>query len=281
MSFEKAMLLGAIAGGTIFLGLPLGRLRGLSARARAAAAIFAAGILTFLLVEVAGHAMETVEEALTAAHDGAGSWGRFVGFAAMLVIGLAAGLLSLGAIEGRWLRRPPPAAGGSDASALASPALAGVAGAVPSPLRLATIIAAAIGLHNFSAGLAIGVAAQSGEVALATVLIVGFALHNATEGFAIVGPLDSRIRPSWGWLGAMGLLAGGPTVLGTAIGYSVDSEALSLAFLALAAGGILYVVLEIWAGARRKVSPVVATGAVAAGFLVAWASELVVAYAGV
>ena len=44
-------------------------------------------------------------------------------------------------------------------------------------------IAAAIGLHNFAEGLAIGVSASTGDIALATVLIIGFALHNATEGF--------------------------------------------------------------------------------------------------
>ena len=51
------------------------------------------------------------------------------------------------------------------------------------------LIAVAIGVHNFSEGLAIGVAARSGEIALAGTLIAGFALHNATEGFGIVGPL--------------------------------------------------------------------------------------------
>ena len=65
------------------------------------------------------------------------------------------------------------------------------------------VIAAAIGLHNFAEGLAIGVSAQAGEIGLATVLIIGFALHNATEGFGIVGPLGD-VRPSWRWLGLAG-----------------------------------------------------------------------------
>ena len=66
-------------------------------------------------------------------------------------------------------------------------------------LQLGMTIAAAIGLHNFAEGLAIGVSASTGEIALATVLIIGFGLHNATEGFGIVGPLGS-VRPSWTWL---------------------------------------------------------------------------------
>ena len=56
-------------------------------------------------------------------------------------------------------------------------------------LRTGMVIAAAIGLHNFAEGLAIGVSAQAGEIGLATVLIIGFALHNSTDGFGIIGPL--------------------------------------------------------------------------------------------
>ena len=70
-------------------------------------------------------------------------------------------------------------------------------------------IAAAIGLHNFAEGLAIGVSASAGEIGLATVLIIGFALHNATEGFGIVGPLGD-VRPSWRWLFLAGIVGGGP-----------------------------------------------------------------------
>src|SRR5207302_7753353 len=134
--------------------------------------------------------------------------------------------------------------------------------------------------RTFGEGLAIGVAGQVGEVSLATVLIVGFALHNATEGFGIIGALDAQTRPPWSWLALVGLIGGGPTVLGTAIGWRVESQPLALAFLALAAGAILYVVLELWRGARRRATPLLATSSIAAGFLVAYFSELVIAYAG-
>src|SRR5437764_866487 len=93
-------------------------------------------------------------------------------------------------------------------------------------------IAVAIGLHNFAEGLAIGVSASTGEIGLATVLIVGFALHNATEGFGIVGPLGD-IKPSWTWLAVAGLIGGGPTFLGSILGYNVTSEPLELVFYAL------------------------------------------------
>ena len=49
MSEAQILVLGAIAGFTIFLGLPLGRLETPSARLRAALSSLAAGILIFLL----------------------------------------------------------------------------------------------------------------------------------------------------------------------------------------------------------------------------------------
>src|SRR5204863_3314599 len=96
-------------------------------------------------------------------------------------------------------------------------------------LQTGLVIAVAIGLHNFAEGLAIGVSARAGEIGLATVLIIGFALHNATEGFGIVGPLGGA-RPSWRWLFAAGLIGGGPTFLGTVVGYQVSSDPLELLF---------------------------------------------------
>jgi ZIP family zinc transporter len=118
--------------------------------------------------------------------------------------------------------------------------------------RLAFFIALGIGFHNLSEGLAIGQAASSGAIQLALVLVIGFALHNATEGFGIVGPLAGESRlPSWKFLGALGLIGGGPTFLGTLIGQSFKDETVFVAFLALAAGSILYVIIELLAVARK------------------------------
>ena len=281
MSYPMTLLLGAIAGFTIFLGLPLARLRHIGGRTRLAAAMASAGVLTFLLFDVLAHSNEIVEDALVQAKDGGGSWAHFAGLLAMLITGFTAGLVGLGLLESRVFHRPPPMAGGAESLVLGEPPLASLPGSAPaSALRLGMLIAVAIGVHNFSEGLAIGVSAHAGEVALATTLIVGFALHNATEGFGIVGPLDSATRPSWGWLAVAGIVGGGPTVVGAAIGYRVESEALQLAFLALAAGAILYITLELWGMGRRRGHRALATGALAAGFLVAYGSDLVVAYAG-
>jgi zinc transporter, ZIP family len=111
---------------------------------------------------------------------------------------------------------------------------------------LALLIAVGIGLHNFSEGLAIGQSAAAGELSLAYALIIGFGLHNATEGFGIVGPLTGEAEPpSWGFLLAMGLIGGGPTFLGTAVGQFWVNDFVAVAFLALAAGSILFVINEL------------------------------------
>jgi ZIP family zinc transporter len=124
--------------------------------------------------------------------------------------------------------------------------------------RLSLLIAMGIGLHNFAEGLAIGQSAASGELALALPLVIGFGLHNATEGFGIVAPLTSDIDaegnrrlPSWGFLLAMGAIGGGPTFLGTLVGHQFTSEAVSVVFLTLAAGSILYVVTRLVAVAQK------------------------------
>jgi ZIP family zinc transporter len=142
-------------------------------------------------------------------------------------------------------------------------------------------IAIGIGLHNFSEGLAIGSSAAAGNVSLAVLLVIGFALHNATEGFGIVGPLTAEhVRPSWSWLLLAGLIAGGPTFLGTIVGTTVSSVLLDTLFLALAGGAILYVIAEIL-NAGRKMSWETTLWGVFAGFLVGAATEFILAAAGV
>ncbi len=174
---------------------------------------------------------------------------------ALLAAGFTLGTAGISSVEQRLRRSqapaPAPIAGAEAGVTLSAPQVAAYhAAAVEArrvALRTGLTIAVAIGLHNFAEGLAIGVSAKAGAIGLATVLIIGFGLHNATEGFGIVGPLGG-VRPSWGWLGLAGLIGGGPTFLGTLVGYQVHSPALELAFYALAGGAILYVVGEIWIG---------------------------------
>src|SRR5206468_401517 len=105
-----------------------------------------------------------VEEALTGFKHGDQSFGHVAALALLLAAGFTAGSAGLGIIE-RRLRRtasPPPLAGGS-ADALLTPAdIAGVeAHARRRALETGMVIAAAIGLHNFAEGLAIGVSART------------------------------------------------------------------------------------------------------------------------
>ncbi len=285
MSFAETVLLGALAGFTIFLGLPFGRLQILSPRARVGLAMFAVGVLAFLFADIFEHALEIVEEPVEAFKEGEQGIGEAIGLVALLGVGFAAGSAGLATTE-RYLRRskstPPPIAGGAvdaltveDAERLTAEA----EGARRRALQVGMTIAAAIGLHNFAEGLAIGVSASTGEIALATVLVIGFALHNATEGFGIIGPLGD-VRPSWRWLALAGLIGGGPVFLGAMLGYGVNSEPLELAFYGLAGGAILYVIGEVWNGMRRFGHRELGLWLVAAGFMVGVITDLVVVYGG-
>jgi ZIP family zinc transporter len=285
LSFAETVLLGALAGFTIFLSLPFGRLQIMSDRMRVGLAMFAVGVLAFLFVDIFEHALEIVEEPVEAFKDDEQGIGEALGFLALLGAGFAAGTAGLATVE-RWMRPKgsshPPMAGGAvdaltveDAERLEAEAASGRRRA----LQMGMTIAAAIGLHNFAEGLAIGVSASTGEIALATVLIIGFALHNATEGFGIIGPLGA-VRPSWTWLGLAGLIGGGPVFLGSIVGYKVTSEPLELAFYGLAGGAIIYVIGEVWNAMRRYGHRELGLWLLAAGFLAGVATDLVVVYGG-
>lgn len=284
MSFTQTVLLGALAGFTIYLGLPVGRLQLLSTRARVALAMFSVGVLAFIFVDVLSHGLSIVNDTLDAVKAHHESAGYLLWLVALLAVGFAAGSAGLAMIE-RGIRplsaRTPPIGGGADAAALGvndTEALA-LDASRRRALRTGLTIAAAIGVHNFAEGLAIGVSARSGAISLATVLIIGFALHNATEGFGIVGPLGD-VKPSWRWLGLAGLIGGGPTFLGSIVGYAVTSHPLELVFYATAGGAILYVIGEIWNGMRRYGHRELGLLMVSAGFFIGVVTDLVVAWGG-
>ena len=109
---------------------------------------------------------------------------------------------------------------------------------------LATAIAMGIGLHNMGEGMAIGASIAVGEVALGAFLVIGFTLHNITEGIGIAAPI-SKDGPRIGRLIGLVLLAGGPAILGTWIGGFAFSAIWAVVFLAIGAGAILQVVVEV------------------------------------
>jgi ZIP family zinc transporter len=281
LSFAQTAALGALAGFTIYLGLPFGRLRLLGDRARVALAMFAVGVLAFIFVDVMEHAFGIVETAVEGFKSDSGSLGHAVGLAALLGGGFGLGLAGLAMTERRLrsMRPLPPIAGGAIDVLSAEDLVREETAARARALRTGMTIAFAIGLHNFAEGLAIGVSASAGDISLALVLIVGFALHNATEGFGIVGPLGD-VRPSWKWLGLVGLIGGAPTFLGSMLGYSVTSEPLELAFYAVAGGAILYVIGEVRNGMRRYGHRELGLWLLSVGFFVGVVTDLVVAYGG-
>jgi zinc transporter, ZIP family len=286
MSFAETVLLGAIAGFTIYLGLPLGRMERVDDRLRVGLAMFSVGILAFIFMDVTKHGEQILETGIAHFKAHTTGFGHVLGLFALLAVGFTVGTAGISAVE-RRLRarrsRPAPVAGGEASAVLdrsqAARAQEGADDTRQRALQTGMVIAVAIGLHNFAEGLAIGVSAKAGAIGLATVLVIGFGLHNATEGFGIVGPLGG-VRPSWRWLGLAGLIGGGPTFLGTIVGYQVHSNPLELMFYALAGGAILYVIGEIWTGMRRYGHHTLGLYMIAAGFLVGVATDLVVSYGG-
>jgi zinc transporter, ZIP family len=282
MSFGETVLLGSLAGFTIYLGLPLGRIDFVSTRARVALAMFSVGVLAFLFGEVLVHGVEIVEGHFDSVHQGEGGLGAGIGLGLLFGLGFTAGSAGLALVESRMraAKQPPIAGGATDAMTIEQAEMvADEFSARAQALRTAMAIAAAIGLHNFAEGLAIGVSANTGEIGLATVLIIGFAVHNATEGFGIIGPLGD-VRPSWRWLFVAGLVGGGPVFVGAIVGYNVSSEPLELVFYSVSAGAILYVIGEIWGAMRKLGHRELGLLMLSAGVFLGVATEMVVAAGG-
>lgn len=276
MSSSQILLLGAVAGATIFIGLPMGRMRNSNANVKAFFTAMATGVLLFLLWDVLSSAVSPVEGSLRAHH-----WAPFAGRSALAAGGFALGLLGLvyydAWTKGRQRKTflGPGAAAATEFETSPSTGL--------SPARsLAVLIATGIGLHNFSEGLAIGQSAAKDELSLALVLVIGFALHNATEGFGIVAPMAGDVEtPSWRFLGLLGLIGGAPTFLGTLVGQAWVSEPVSIAFLSLAAGSILYVVVELLNVCRRFSSKTLMSWGILLGLFLGFATDFVLIGAGV
>ena len=260
MSLFELFALGAIAGFTIYFGLPIARMKTVSPKVKGMLNSAAAGILFFLLIDIMSNAFESVS------HQVLDASGMGFVYLLLLVVGVSSGLLGLVWFEKRYIRSQihskdmPHDLSESKAK------------------RIATMIAAGIGMHNFSEGLAIGQSYASGAISLALLLVIGFGLHNATEGFGIAAPL-SGFKPRWKFLALMGLIAGGPTFLGSIIGSFWVSQAISVFFLALAAGAIIYVIKEMLYHGRIHGEGIGMMSFLILGFFIGFGTDLLIKFA--
>src|ERR687888_96393 len=215
MSTAQTLLLGAVAGSTIFLGLPIGRMQSVSASVKAFLAATATGVLIFLLWDVLSGAVDPVETAL---EDGRS--GRFAWLAFVLAAGFGVGLLSLVYYDS-WMKR-----------------------------------------RRRKAFLGPG-AASTAE----------FERHPYFTGM-------SPARWLALFLATLGLIGGGPTFLGTILGQAWVNESVSILFLALAAGSILYVVIELLNAGRVLASKTLVTWGVLLGLFLGFATDFILVAAG-
>jgi zinc transporter ZupT len=176
------------------------------------------GLLVFLLIDTAHEGLEAATE-VASSYQGVSLFILAALLAYVAIQGLGGWLKSRGGMHAAW--------------------------------ATALLVAIGIGLHNFAEGLAIGAAFALGEVALGTLLILGFTLHNTTEGLAIVAPL-ARTPTGISGLLWLGLVAGAPTILGAWVGGFVYSPRWAIVFLAVGAGAIAQVVVQITRAAARE-----------------------------
>jgi len=213
------------------------------------------GLLGFL-------GIDAVLEGIEFARDGAQAFGG----PALVLLGAVIAYLALAGIDSHLRRRQ-----------------AGLRarGAAGSGFQLAFLVALGIGLHNLGEGLAIGSSYAIGSLALGATLIVGFALHNTTEGLAIVAPVaDGQERGApLGRLALLGLLAGGPAIIGAWVGASAFNTNLAAFLFGLGAGAIAQVVVQIAPNIRDRDGRLLhpnAVGGLVAGLLLMYFTGLLV-----
>ncbi|MBI1828023.1 MAG: hypothetical protein HY222_04250 [Thaumarchaeota archaeon] len=280
IDYSQLLLLGAIAGFTIFLGLPLAVLQNVSSRTKGFLNAFAIGILIFLIIDVFKQSWESAESTATAAVSGKGSSGDAVVDLVVLFGGVAIGLLGLVLYESGIMRKSIPKILSLENIRSGDDHLKQLFHK-ESAYKLAMMIAIGIGAHNFSEGLAIGQSYVAGEIGLAILLIIGFGAHNTTEGFGIAGPLTGLIKkPSIRFLLLVGLVGGGQTFLGTVLGSLWYSPVTFILFLSIAGGALIYVSMLMYNAGRKQTTNSILMIGIFFGLVAGFGTDLIVSLGG-
>lgn len=280
IDYWQLLLLGAIAGFTIFLGLPVATLQNLSLKKKGFLNALALGILIFLIIDVFSHAYESASNAATNAFSGKASIGDAIIDLATMFVGIAIGLLGLVLYETKVMTKTFPQILSLENIKQGDEHLRQLFHRT-NAYKLAMMIAVGIGAHNFSEGLAIGQSYIAGEIGLAILLIIGFGAHNTTEGFGIAGPLTGLLeRPTAKFLLQAGLVGGGPTFVGTILGSLWNSIVAYILFLSIAGGALIYVSMLMYNAGRKQTTNDILMIGIFVGLCVGFVTDLVVTLGG-
>lgn len=274
------MLLGAIAGFTIFLGLPLAMMKNLSSKKKGFLNAFALGILVFLIIDVFSHGYQAASNAATDALSGKGLVADGIIDLVVMFGGIAIGLIGLVLYETRIMSKRFPNILSVENIRQGDEHLKQLFYQT-NAYKIAMLIAVGIGAHNFSEGLAIGQSYAAGEIGLAILLIIGFGSHNATEGFGIAGPLTGILkRPNLKFLLMLGLVGGGPTFVGTILGSLVFSNVAYVLFLSVAGGALIYVSMLMYNAGRKFTTNDIMMIGIFVGLSAGFVTDLIVTFGG-
>jgi ZIP family zinc transporter len=284
LNYIQLLILGAVAGLTILLGMPIAVVQNVSLRKKGFLNAFAIGILVFLIVDVFSHAWDTAAETSISAFSGTTPFTAAFVMLGTMFGGMGIGLLGLTWYGTRYMKRLPPTPLAASGTVAVSSGFGGQELRLLQQVeayRVSMMIAIGIGAHNFSEGLAIGQSYASGAIGLALMLIIGFAAHNTTEGFGIAAPLTNLSnRPSNRFLLIAGLIGGGPTFIGTILGSMWSSPVAYVFFLALAGGALVYVTMLMYNSGRRQVTNDILMLGVFIGLMAGFLTDLLVSLAG-
>lgn len=280
IDYWQLLLLGSIAGFTIFLGLPIATLQNLSAKKKGFLNAFALGILVFLIIDVFSHAWESASSAAVSTYSGKVSAETAVTDLAAMFGGIAIGLLGLVFYEAKTMKKSFPQILSLENIKEGDDHLHQLFHEV-NAYRLAMMIAIGIGAHNFSEGLAIGQSYVAGQIGLAILLIIGFGAHNTTEGFGIAGPLTGLLKkPTARFLILVGLIGGGPTFIGTILGSLWNSTLAYILFLSVAGGALIYVSMLMYHSGRKQTTNSVMMVGIFIGLCAGLITDLIVTLGG-